>query len=132
MTEIAPPPQGVRPYGDGAIPEFTYKDRRFGAHFNAEMALIRSMLQSYGFEGTYMECQSVRERSYRRHETFAEYQKRVLDKKIVRAPPSAFTKEELTFMIEHFEGANDPLVQGILEKARLQYGRFEAGGELDE
>jgi hypothetical protein len=122
VTEGLPP--GVRPYGDGAIPEFGYPDRRFGAHFNAEMALIRSMLLSYGLEADYMTLQSVRERSYSRHETFAEYQKRVLDKKIVRAPPSGFTKEELAFMIEHFEGANDPLVQSILEKARLQHGRF--------
>lgn len=117
-------PPGVRPYGDGAIPWHTFKDRRFGAHTNAEFHLIESMLRSYGLPDDYMTMQSIREKSYSRIESFAEYQKRVLDKKIVRTPPSAFTKEELAFMIEHFEGANDPLVQSILEKARFQHGRF--------
>lgn len=116
---IEPCPPGVRPYGDLLVVTPT-GDNRFGAHFNAEMALIRSMLLSYGIEPDYVTCQAIRIKSYDRNESYAEYQKRVLFPRwAAQAKPSNnFTQEELAFLVEHFDGANHPLAQTIQAKAR--------------
>ena len=106
----------VRPYREGAIPES--QGQPFGQHFNAEMALIGSMLRSYGLDDGYIARQAVRTRSYDGQESYAEHQRRVLFPRwAANQPPStAFTIEELAFLAERFAGANDPVAQSIAVK----------------
>lgn len=100
--------------------------RKFGYSRFVEENAIRERLRAeadyppgYSMELELVVCAAY-DAAHKNDPTYAENSKRLREKwpATPEKPRFDLTKEEIAFLIDHFTGANDPLVVGILEKLK--------------
>lgn len=124
-SEYDKPADGRRSYGSN--PEFKGPKRPFGWYINQEKHEIRTRLLAEGKPADHTDIEREYIQAHANDERYADYQKRVLFPKWERQASNAFnngetkrqigfTRPELEWLAEHFEGANDPFAQVVYQR----------------
>lgn len=82
-----------------------------------EERMIRSELEAEGVEPTVFRVSARVVENHRNDITYRETSRKFASR-AHREANSLFSRDELTFLAAHFEGANDPTAQAILAKVR--------------
>lgn len=98
---------------------------------HAERDLIRAHLKRRGrwIDKGYNEFEVTRiqQRMHKYDKSFRELQALYRIAKPIRISDDTFNRDELERLIEHFDGANDPVGQAIAEKVKLRLDKIVSG-----